>query len=226
MIVNFTNTKYMDGKIYTSMDSRKVGYGSGFISSDKSKKFLISIPKNASTFSQEWASLSGWSSATAYKSKGIDWDQLVEIIVIVRDPVERWVSGVSEYIKGYILKSGTASDFIANYNSYTEGLIFDNLSNLDEHVWSQNYFFKDVYPDVPRKYIYMNKNFEFNLKHELSLCDRANDLDKNRSIDNLDKKELQHFFHTLLQKRKGLCKLVKHAYKKDYEVIENNHMIT
>lgn len=226
MIVNFANTKYIDGTIYTSINSRKVGYGSGLIFFDKNKKFLVSIPKNASSFSHKWASLSGWSSATAYKSKEIDWDQLEEIIIIVRDPVERWISGVSQYIKAAILKSGTANDFIANYNGYTERLIFDNVSNLDDHVFPQIYFFKDLYPEIPRKYIYINKNFEFNLKQELSLCDCINNLDKNRSIDDSDKKELQDFFHTLLQKRKRLCKLVKNAYKKDYEFIENNHMIT
>ena len=160
------------------------------------------------------------------------------MIVILRDPVDRWTSGVAQYLVTKILNftgSNTyidsnaiddaetyplsATAFIIAYNALIERFIFDNLDLLDDHVWLQSEFFERVMPDVPRRYVVISDDFA----HQLNLLgiETFPDADRNFSGDDLDKAMLKHFFQERLERKPSLMKKVKMTYSRDYEIIRN-----
>ena len=77
--------------------------GEGMISPDK-KYFYLNIPKNSSSFIKKCLGSLGWSfdNIRSYPD--------AKIIVALRDPVKRWISGISEYLFMYhtVTKIGRA----------------------------------------------------------------------------------------------------------------------
>ena len=209
--------------------SRGYGYGSGILS-PKRTQFLINIPKNASSYMLDWANRHGWTSAVIDHSNNID-----EMIVCIRDPVQRWVSGVGQYLTSYVLNvTGAYSwetgpgpsdqqisgdDFIADYNQVVERLLFDNLARLDDHVWPQIEFFENLMPTVPRKFFYIDQDFDQNIGEYLGFLPVDN-LDRNRADTNPDTYKIQTFFRHRLNTRPELEQRVRKAYARDYELIK------
>lgn len=217
------------------LKSRGFYYGSGTISSDNTK-FIVNIPKNASSYLLDWSNRHGYVTAVAGDlDSGI---QIQEIIIVLRDPVERWISGISQYLKTYILDvegpngpihgienmtafdySMTADHWIRNYNQNTERLIFDQISRFDDHTWPQHEFFENLLPNAKRKYFYLDKDFDTNVMNYLGF-EKFDNLDRNRGTDHPTIKELQEFFRLRLNIRPELAERVKSHYYKDYEYIK------
>ena len=209
--------------------SRGYGYGSGILSPGHDR-FLLNIPKNASSYLLDWANCHGWTSAVVVQSNDIR-----EIIVCVRDPVQRWVSGVGQYLTSYVLnvtgayswETGPDSDdqqisgddFIANYNQVVERLLFDNLARLDDHVWPQVEFFENLLPTVPRKFFYIDQDFDQRIGEYLGFSP-AHNLDRNRADSNPDTHKIQTFIRHRLNTRPELEQRVRKAYARDYKLIK------
>lgn len=209
--------------------SRGYGYGSGILSPDHDR-FLVNIPKNASSYMLDWANRHGWTSAVV-----VDSNDIKEIIVCVRDPVQRWVSGVGQYLTSYVLNvTGAYSwetgpgpddqqisgdDFIANYNQVVERLLFDNLARLDDHVWPQVAFFENLLPAVPRKFFYIDQDFDQRIGKYLGF-DPISNLDRNRADSNPNTHKIQTFIRHRLNIRPELEQRVRKAYARDYELIK------
>lgn len=212
------------------------GYGanSGMLSPDK-KKFIVNIPKNASSYILDWTRAHSWLTATLDDN----WSEVDELIVVLRDPLNRWISGMSQYLKSYILcpigpngpvfpgmfqgaddYAMSADDFIAEYNQTTERLIFDNVYRFDDHVWPQVDFVQHLRPNLPRKYFLIDKEFDVNFGGYLNLTFMPN-LDRNNGSDNMDTKKLNEFLRHRLNTRPELVDRVKRAYSADYEFIKN-----
>jgi hypothetical protein len=211
------------------------GYGSGLMSLDKTK-FIINIPKNASSYMLDWASRHHWTAVRVGDAS--DWEKLEEMIVVLRDPTERWISGIAQYINTYILSvmgpNGPifpgqpttkydwpmrAEHFIDQYNQNTERLIFDVINKFDDHVWPQCYFFEELLPGVPRKYFYLDTTFNQRIAQHLNFK-LYNNLDLNSSISNDNMAELQTFFRQRFQIRPELKNRVINAYARDYALID------
>lgn len=215
---------------------RGYGYGSGTLSSDCSQ-FVVSIPKNASSLLNDWTMRNGWSSAVV--GDNCDWSRCQELVVVLRDPLSRWISGIVQYINTYILsvygENGpiypgetvtefdfvmSADDFISSYNQTTERLLFDVIFQFDDHVWPQLDFFEKLMPHVPRSYFYMDQQFTDKISSYLNI-DFDQDLDYNSSKSNRNMKTLQNFFIDRLAVRPELKSRIIKAYNRDYEFIKN-----
>jgi hypothetical protein len=206
------------------IERRDFGYGSGSISSDTTQ-FYINIPKSASTFVSSWMFSSGWTSTTVGRW-GTDWDNINEVIIVMRDPIQRWLSGISQYMKGYILEYSDMKTFIKEYTNLTEKLVIDNLDIFDDHVWPQHCFFENILPETKRKYIYVNSNLEETLTRELNLAwPVPPDVDFNKSEDDPDLRELKQFFAERVQKNNNLRVAIQNIYRRDYEIINNNCVV-
>jgi hypothetical protein len=206
-------------------------YGSGLISSDHTR-FIVNIPKNASSYLLNWSQANQWTAVNANHFA----QTLQEIIVVLRDPTERWISGVAQYLSGNILHAKrfysidtgpgkdfqyvSASEFIKNYNYLTERLLFDNLELFDDHVWPQQTFFKELLPDIPRRYFYINADFDNQLQNYLGWKSATPELDRNDSNNDSDKKLIKQFLRDRLIQVSELQKTVLDAYVEDYKLIE------
>lgn len=210
------------------------GYGGGLLSPDR-RRFYINISKNASSYMADILHRQGWSAAT-YGRKECDWDAITEVLIVLRDPVDRWCSGVAQYLMTRILNSVgyqthldtensyrnedmpvSARAFLIAYNGLVERLIFDNLDLLDDHVWAQHEFFQDIMPGIARRYIVMDDDFEKKL-HSAGIETFA-DGDRNSSNNDPDQSILKTFFLEKLQSRRDLMQLVQATYAIDYDYI-------
>ena len=228
----------MQSTIASMLASRGYGYGSGHLDAN-CKRFLVSIPKNASSYIADWAMHYGWSSAIV--GDKCNWGNVEEMIVILRDPVERWISGVAQYITSYILnvtgaystvtgpgilhQSLNSDEFIRQYNVIFERLLFDQISRLDDHVWPQHDFFEELIPQVERKYFFVNDNLTSNMANYLKFQPIEN-LNTNKGTDNLETYNVQKFIQQRLIERQELVDRVKLAYSKDYSLIQSVNFIT
>jgi len=205
-------------------------YGSGLISPDHTK-FIVNIPKNASSYLLDWSRQNGWSAGSAQDFA----HKIQEIIVVLRDPMERWISGFAQYVSGNVLHAKrfystdtgpskdfqymSAQEFITNYNSLTERLIFDNLELFDDHVWPQQIFFNELLPAVPRRYFYIDNEFDRQIQQYLEFANPSSELDRNDSNNDPDKKLLKQFINLRLNEVNELRMIIVEAYSQDYELI-------
>lgn len=211
------------------------GYGTGHLSTDCSR-FLVSIPKNASSSLIDWLGKHGWTSAVV--GDNCNWPAVKEVVVVLRDPVERWVSGIVQYILTYILYvhgpntsilahetptefdyDMSAKQFIEQYNQLSERLLFNVINRFDDHVWPQCEFFQDLLPGVPRKYFYLDQNFSKEISQYLEL-DLNIMPNHNSSENNTTTKILQNFIQQRLIVRPELKQRIVNAYLQDYQLIE------
>ena len=79
---------------------RGYGYGSGVLSPD-ARQFIVNIPKNASSYILDWASRHKWTAAEILEHPRRN--DVQEVIVVLRDPVNRWISGIGQYLTSYVL---------------------------------------------------------------------------------------------------------------------------
>lgn len=211
---------------------RGFGYGSGTLSPELSQ-FIVNIPKNASSYMLDWARRHQWMTTVADDHS----DTITEMIVILRDPLDRWISGIVQYLNTYILSvqgpNGPvfpdepysphnwpmdAVQWIDAYNQTTERLIFDVVNRFDDHVWPQHEFVENLLPAVKRKYFLLDHNFDAAIADYLGFAPYS-DLDSNSAGNNANMRLLQKFFVDRLQQRPDLAQRVIKAYAKDYELI-------
>lgn len=212
------------------------GRNGGLLSPDN-QRFYVNISKNASSYMSDILWRQGWTAAV-YDSEDQDWNRVTELVIVLRDPVDRWCSGVAQYLMTRILNnigyqtyldSESAHDiedtplsaaaFIVAYNCIIERFIFDNLDLLDDHVWAQHEFFQHIMPTVPRRYIVMSERFEQNILN--AGIKIFPDADRHSCDDNMDQSMLKNFFRRRLESKPNLMQLVATTYARDYEIIRN-----
>jgi hypothetical protein len=210
------------------------GYGGGLLSPD-CRRFYVNISKNASSYMVDTLSRQGWTAAV-YGKNDCSWDQIEKMLIILREPVDRWCSGVAQYLMTRILNSVgyqshfddesvyrtedmplSAPAFLAAYNNIIERFIFDNLDLLDDHVWQQHEFFRNILPDVDKHYIVIDDNLDQKL--QAWGLQTFSDADRNSSSQSLDQSVLKEFFQKKLNSRPDLMKMVRNTYARDYEII-------
>jgi len=197
------------------------------------QRFILDIPKNASSFIMDWTTRTGrWHVHTLTDAS--NHDSLQEVIIVLRDPVQRWLSGFAQYASSWILNASgffetdqgpsqdfqrsSGREFVEQYNWITERLIFDNLEIFDDHVWPQTWFFHDLLPAVPRCYFVLDDNFNHDFAQYLDLPEPSPDLDRNAGDSNEDAREIQQFLRTRIHAVPELMAAIKRAYRQDYDL--------
>ena len=117
---------------------------SGLISPDE-KYFYINIPKNNSSFIKNELSKLDW------KFSSLDDHPSAIPIVILRDPLNRWISGIAEYLMMYHI------NVLDHHGYYTEELGFQKLFGdplalnllfttvtFDDHTEKQTLFLQGI----------------------------------------------------------------------------------
>lgn len=214
--------------------SRGYKHKAGLLSPDHTR-FIVGIPKNATSYTGDWAERFGWRPASSERAiPGIK-----ELIVILRDPVDRWVSGISQYICTYILSvhgpNGpvfdeaevtehdyfiSADTFIEQYTDLTERILFDSASRFDDHVWPQCELIDGVMFGIPRTYFIVSPNLTTQLSEYLALP-IIEGLDRNSGQDNPEQKKIQEFIRDRISKRPELEVRLRRHYKTDYDLLNS-----
>ena len=204
--------------------------GSGLIDAAHNR-YIVNIPKNASSFILDWTGRNSWNT-----TKHPETFDLKEMIVVMRDPVERWISGFTQYASSWLINASrffdtcdgpgqdfqrmNGSDFVQAYNWLVERLIFDNAENFDDHTWPQTYFFQDIIPTIPRRFFYMHQGWVTEFQKYLDLTDPMPDLDRNDSDINVDQHAIKDFLRQRIRAVPELHTIIREAYEQDYDIIE------
>ena len=171
-------------------------------SPDKSTIYL-NIPKNASSFTSDWLKENGWISRR--------WNSTDPkyVALVLRDPVDRWCSGIAQYLQGISVD-------ITTLNTATDKILFDVVNGFDDHTWSQHLFYEDIFPNRPRIAFHTEKNLQHSLKQYFRL-DQPATTNHNQSTNN-GNQQLVNYFKDRLQDP-VLLEKIKRAYCRDYELM-------
>lgn len=193
--------------------------------------FIVDIPKNASSFIHDWTVQFGWCASEAKNHE----HRISQMIVILRDPLDRWISGISQYINGWILHAKgfydiqvgpdknqqyvSAESFIEQYNPVIERLIFDNLDRFDDHVWPQSEIIDGLLPTKHKHFYYMDHSWEDRLSAHLGIS-KAQEVNRNAGASNKDQHLLQKFFQSRINDSPSLKNMIIDRYQQDYDLIK------
>ena len=191
--------------------------GGGLRSPDK-KNFFLGIPKNASTYLSNTLLANGWH----YHTLGDDSDKIEHAMVVLKDPVDRWVSGVGTYISSWILGPGYGSDhFVQHYNILSERLLFETLI-LDDHTTPQVRFVKQLeqlLPGIPVTYFKLDQWIIDNIGACIGQPLTTVAVDANISEDHYDQQVITKFIKNRLLADFTLRAKVVARFQEDYDFI-------
>lgn len=196
-----------------SLVGRNYHVAGGMISQSR-EHFWMSIPKNASTFTANVLKSNGW------EHFNLADEGVKNVIVVLRDPVERWVSGFTTYASRYLLGYGYGSlSFVEDYNELVKKFIFDNI-NFDDHTEPQSTYvglipnkFNKIYVrcddgDIIEK---LSKITGQSLPYSVSLQNNSKD-------SNDDTQRINEFMSKQLTTE--LINKLKTYYQEDYYLLE------
>jgi hypothetical protein len=187
--------------------------GGGLISPEG--VFYLNIPKNASTYTTNLLLANGWNYYNLNENP-----VPAQAIAILRDPVERWISGYATYAASFVLGYGYGSDhFREDYNNLTERIIFDQLI-FDDHTTEQVKFIEQI-KHIPTTYFKLN--YELGMKLESFFkCPLGlnNPVNANVSEDNYDVKSIAKHMRFIVEQDPVLRAKIIAKYQADYDLIK------
>jgi hypothetical protein len=175
----------------------------------------IPIPKNSSSYIAQMLAKNGWGVCnfltTDLRKK--------KIIVLLRNPTDRWISGMAQYMCSALLKDGrTSSNIIDNWNSIIQDLIFDRVI-FDDHTEKQIYFINSVPRENCIFFDSANKP-EQSIRKYLTAQDvdlnTDIDLDRNQTQGNKHKEILVNFLRGQIIEKPNLADKLTNTYQEDY----------
>lgn len=181
------------------------------------KLFIVNIPKCASSWVKAYTALLGDTPDNTWLGGNFTTDNLEDYqpIVVLRDPVSRWISHSPMGDAIYDMIRDQAED----------AFFFINLPSLlysDEHTAPQTDFIKGI--DLTNAVFFLaDKNFSFKFEQflvkqgfpEVEVPDYVN-----RSPADADTLQRKNLWRNLLSVPKYL-EMFKQAYQKDYELINS-----
>ena len=143
------------------------------------------------------------------KSNWVYHDHLIKAnryLVALRDPIERWVSGMAEY----------------EFNSKQTNIDYQQII-LDDHTETQDYFIQDIVIDKT-DFIMVNENLRKNLKRWFNEFGYIIDIDNitqyNASL-NTEKQQLKNKYQAIVDSSPDFVLKLKQYYANDYKLINS-----
>jgi hypothetical protein len=179
--------------------------------------FYLNIPKNASTYLSNLLRENNWLHWNIQDNP----DDIKKTLAVIRDPVDRWISGFATYAALHLFGPGYGSDhFLQDFNSLTEKIIFDQII-FDDHTDFQVNYVQQIADHAPVYFRYNNKIVEqINSFLGYDLNTNVN-VDNNSSEANYDTKQVSNFMRDLITTKPDLQARLVLAYRKDYEFINS-----
>ena len=181
----------------------------------KDNLVYIPIPKNSSSYIGQLLLKNGWGIGNFLNTDLTN----KQLIILLRDPIERWISGMAEYLCSLLLKNGkTSDDIIKNWNNIIQDLIFDRVI-FDDHTEKQVYFIQSI-PIENCVFFNSAKQPEQAVKQYLTThgIDLNIDIviDRNQTQGNKYKEPLVDFLRDQLAQNPSLTNKLTNTYREDY----------
>jgi len=176
------------------------------------KYMYVNIPKNATSWTkpnlQDW----GWECYN-YRTDHLDRIPLV----VLRDPVDRWLSGIAEYM--YLYHRDIA---VNDFNSAFYDLVFDRIA-FDDHTERQVYFLEDL--DVSQAvYFKFGPDYRDNFSKFLSEAGMPNRYSRYEYQHVSDRCPQRRIFKAIFTReieQSRYINQVKQYFQQDYELINS-----
>lgn len=183
------------------------------------KQCYINIPKNASSFLRAVLKVSGWK----HKHLGMNME-IDNHIVILRDPIERWLTGIAQHITTNILGENFGSThYIEQDTELCQKIIFDQVV-FDDHTEQQSWFLEPFNLDNA-VFFYCNSELAKNLDlYFLNLGTNLNFQSRpyvNVSKEQFDNANLVEHFTNLVYNNKKYYDRLKSYFVRDYDLISS-----
>ena len=191
--------------------------GGGLISPEG--VFCLNIPKNASTYMTNLLLANGWNFYNLNEHPTPS-----SAIVVLRDPVERWVSGFATYAASWVLGPSYGSEAFNNdFNDLSQRLIFDQIV-FDDHTTPQIEFIKQLDKSIPTTFFALNNDLRTNLESFLKTkLEYPENLNDNATENNYDTKNVARKMEYILSQHPEYRAKVIECYCEDYDFIRSIH---
>ena len=180
------------------------------------KHCYINIPKNVSSFLRETFKDTGWKHMHLGMNMDID-----ATVVVLRDPIERWVTGIAQHITSNILgKDFGSTHYLENDNELVQRLIFDQVV-FDDHTEQQSWFLE---PFNLEKAVFfycdsnLSKNLDTYFNNRFQLTNKPH---VNVSQDQFDNANLVEHFKKLVYNNKDYQNQLRSYFVRDYNLIHS-----
>lgn len=178
-----------------------------------SEVMYVNIPKNASSWTFKVLQDAGWDVYNYHD----DRMYLKRSLVVLRDPIKRWVSGISEYFAVYHPNIQT-EDFTKVFLD----VIFDRVC-FDDHTERQCYFIEGLKFDKcdfiefgPK---YTNNFLQWCSENKIIIKSVP---DKIHSSDSdITRQQLTKFFYSIVDSNNEYKNSIQQFYKLDYELMNS-----
>jgi hypothetical protein len=186
------------------------------------KNIYINIPKNASTNVRAAINNKGFYGVNLLESKSFPVYE--SAVVILRDPIKRWISGISTYLNLYHMQiKNSSEDFLPdlrNNGKWFFELLFERVS-FDDHTEKQTYFLKPF--DLSNAFYFYADDMDV-LEYKLTHYYLGEGLNIKFDPDmrNINKENPIHQFFTEFlfdSKNAGYKEKLLQYYKEDVELI-------
>jgi len=185
--------------------------------SQSHKNMYIPIPKNASTYFEN-----SFEKTNLYKNivynKYVEYNQLT---VILRDPIERWVSGITTYLRNQLGIVNEETDKklmnILKKNQFLINMIVDQI-RFDEHTERQTFFIEPF--NLNDAYFFLLDNqietkvYNFYKRQNINL-----EFD-NRYLNSKNNNDISLFFEEYIKTNKSVSKNLNNFYELDFKFMD------
>ena len=179
------------------------------------KQFYVLIPKNASTWLREKLPKYNFVLGNYHTDNLLEKNYTP--VIVLRDPVSRWTSGISEFLlRRSIISMTSWKDHITQS---LINLIFARIA-LDEHTESQSMYLEGI--DTEHGIFFEhNDDLNSNISYHLKTQDITNTLDTSEKKYQSTgiKREVINYFTNLLRHNKQLRQKVNDYYQVDTDLI-------
>ena len=195
-----------------------------YLSKD-AKSVFLGIPKNASSFMGELLFKNDWNLLQNDENKfinkcninGFNADNVTECIIILNDPVKRWISGMSQYASTNMSNHSVHEPTISIDRNLLD-MIFDVI-DVDDHTLPQHYYLDNLYPSTDKKYFWTDMRLENNIMKYLNLHTSINYT--NQDDSEIFRKKFKRALISEMDENPSLYKKIKEYYHLDYELINS-----
>lgn len=186
-------------------------YGLCLVSPDQQLKY-VNIPKCASSATKQALEAANWHYGVYHDNPVI---AKAHSIIVLRDPIERWLSGICEYFTLY-----HSSIDVSMFNPAFFDLIIEQTT-VDDHTEKQVYFIDAL--DI-NNCTFFKCDSEYSINLAKFLHDRACQVPTMTQVhvtnDSEIRSKFKKIFQPLLENPKYLTRIIQH-YAQDYQLINS-----